>query len=56
MIRDYIVLQKPQEGTDRLPPPRTLIMDFVILMELCGSRLGQKFDTTDSFISIAQTR
>jgi hypothetical protein len=26
------------------------------LMELCGSRLGQKFDTTDSCISIAQTR
>jgi hypothetical protein len=24
-------------------------------MELCGSRLGQKFDTTDSCISIAQT-
>ena len=24
-IRDYVVLQKPQDGTDRLPPPRTLI-------------------------------
>ena len=23
-----MVLQKPQEQTDRLPPPRTLIMDF----------------------------
>ena len=31
-------------------------MVLLILMELCGSRLGQKFDTTDSFISIAQTR
>ena len=24
-IKDYGVLQKPQEKTDRLPPPRTLI-------------------------------
>jgi hypothetical protein len=29
-IRDYLVLQKPQDGTDRLPPPRTLIMDFTL--------------------------
>jgi hypothetical protein len=29
-IRDYVVLQKPQDGTDRLPPPRTLIMDFTL--------------------------
>ncbi len=27
-IKDYVVLQKPQEQTDHLPPPRTLIMDF----------------------------
>ncbi len=24
-IKDYVVLQKPQEQDDRLPPPRTLI-------------------------------
>jgi len=29
-VRDYVVLQKPQDGTDRLPPPRTLIMDFTL--------------------------
>ena len=23
-MRDYVVLQKPQDGTDRLPPPRTV--------------------------------
>ena len=27
-IKDYVVLQKPQEQADRLPPPRTLILDF----------------------------
>ena len=25
-----VVLQKPQEQADRLPPPRTLIMDFTL--------------------------
>ena len=25
-----MVLQKPQEQTDRLPPPRTLILDFTL--------------------------
>ena len=29
-IKDYVVLQKPQEQVDRLPPPRTLIMDFTL--------------------------
>jgi hypothetical protein len=28
-IKD-VVLQKPQELTDRLPPPRTLILDFTM--------------------------
>ena len=28
-IKDYVVLQKPQEQADRLPP-RTLIMDFTL--------------------------
>ncbi len=27
-IKDYVVLQKPQEQADRLPPPRTLILDL----------------------------
>jgi hypothetical protein len=26
-IKDYVVLQKPQDQVDRLPPPRTLILD-----------------------------
>ena len=29
-IKDYVVFQKPQEQTDRLPPSRTLIMDFTL--------------------------
>ncbi len=29
-IRAYVVLQKPQEQADRLPPPRTLILDFTL--------------------------
>ena len=29
-IKDYEVFQKPQEQDDRLPPPRTLIMDFTL--------------------------
>ncbi len=29
-IKDYVVLQIPQEQTDRLPPPRTLILDFTL--------------------------
>ena len=29
-IKDYVVLQKPQEQADRLPPPRTLNVDFTI--------------------------
>jgi hypothetical protein len=29
-IKDYVVLQKPQEQADRLPPPRTLILDFMM--------------------------
>ncbi len=27
-IKDYVVLKKNQEQTDRLRPPRTLILDF----------------------------
>ncbi len=29
-IKDYVVLQKPQEQANRLPPPRTLILDFTL--------------------------
>jgi hypothetical protein len=29
-IKDYVVLQKHQEQADRLPPPRTLILDFTL--------------------------
>ncbi len=29
-IRDYVVLQKPRDATDCLPPPRTLILDFTM--------------------------
>ncbi len=30
-IQDYVVLQKPQTQATRLPPPRTLILDYTIL-------------------------
>ena len=44
-IRDYVILQKPQDGTDRLPPPRTLILDFTMMHQRFGrsllSSLGQ---------------
>ena len=29
-IKDYVVLQKPQDLTDCLPPPCTLILDFTL--------------------------
>jgi hypothetical protein len=29
-MKDYVVLQKPLEQTDRLPPPRTLTLDFTL--------------------------
>jgi hypothetical protein len=29
-IKDCVVLQKPNEQTDQLPPPRTLIMVFTV--------------------------
>jgi hypothetical protein len=44
-IRDYVVLQKPRDGTDCLPPPRTLILDFTMTHTRYGrsqlSSLGQ---------------
>jgi hypothetical protein len=36
-IKDYVVLQKPQEQTDRLPPPRTLILDFTLTQSRYGN-------------------
>ena len=29
-LKDYVVLQKPRDLSDCLPPPRTLIMDFTL--------------------------
>ncbi len=44
-IRDYVVLQKPRDGTDCLPPSRTLILDFTMTHTRYGrsqlSSLGQ---------------
>jgi hypothetical protein len=36
-IKDYVVLQKPQEQADHLPPPRTLILDFDLTHTRYGS-------------------
>jgi hypothetical protein len=36
-IKDYVVLQKPQEQADHLPPPRTLILDFTLTHTRYGS-------------------
>ncbi len=36
-IKDYVVLQKPQEQADRLPPPCTLILDFTLTHTRYGS-------------------
>ena len=35
-IKDYAVLQKPQEQSNRLPPPRTLILDFTMIHTCYG--------------------
>jgi hypothetical protein len=35
-IKNYMVLQKPQEQTDHLPPPRTLIVDFTLTQTQYG--------------------
>jgi hypothetical protein len=36
-INDHVVLQKTQEQVDRLPPPRTLILDFTLTHTRYGS-------------------
>ncbi len=53
-IRDYVILQKPRDLTDCLPPPRTLILDFTLTHTRFGksqlSSMGQLTHTrrTDS--------
>ncbi len=36
-IKENVVLQNPQEHADRLPPPRTLILDFTLTHTRYGS-------------------
>jgi hypothetical protein len=46
-----VVLQKPQEQADRLPPPRTLILDFTLTQRYGSSHVhttGQLTNTTRS--------
>ena len=38
-IKDYVVLQGPQEQSNRLPPPRTLILDFTMTDKRYGRSL-----------------
>ncbi len=49
-IKDYVVLPKPQEQSDRLPPTRTLILDFTLTHTRCGrshvNSTGQLTNTT----------
>ncbi len=51
-IKDYVVLQKPQEQADRLPPPRTLILDFTMTHPRYGRShvhpIGQLTNTRSS--------
>ena len=44
-IKDYVVLQKPQEQADRLPPPRTLIMDFTLTHTPLDSQMFTLLDS-----------
>jgi hypothetical protein len=49
-MRDYVILQKPRDLTDCLPPPRTLILDFTLTHTRFGksqlSSLGQLTQTS----------
>ena len=51
-IKDYVVLQKPHEQDDRLPPPRTLILDFTMTHTRYGRShvhsIGQLTNTRSS--------
>jgi hypothetical protein len=47
-INDYVVFQETQEQTNRLPPPRTLILDFT----MPHTRLyGQFFTLLDNLLT-----
>ncbi len=52
-IKDYVVLQNPQEQADRLPPPRTLILDFTLTHTHYGS---SQMYTTGQLTSIQNTK
>ena len=48
-IKDYVVLQKPQTQANRLPPPRTLIMDYTMThIRFGGSHLHPMGQLTNS--------
>ena len=52
-IKDYVVMQKPQPQANRLPPPRTLIMDYTMTHIRFGRRshlhpMGQLTNTRRS--------
>ncbi len=51
-IKAYVVLQKPQEQGDRLPPPRTLVVDFTLTHTRYGRShvysIGQLTNTRSS--------
>jgi hypothetical protein len=36
-IKDYVVFQQPKDQNDRLPPPRTLILDFTLTHTCFGT-------------------
>jgi hypothetical protein len=51
-IKDYVVLQKPQEQDNGLSPPRTLILDFT----MTHTRYGRSIQhTTGQFTHISRS-
>jgi hypothetical protein len=50
-IKDYVVLQKPQEQTDRLPLPRTLILDFTLSHYVTHTRCDSSHVHTSSHLT-----
>ncbi len=40
-IKDYVVYQNPHEQANRLPPPRTLILDFTMTHTRFGASILQ---------------
>jgi hypothetical protein len=51
-IKEYVVLQKPLEQADRLPPPRTLILDFTSTHTRYG---GSHVHTTGQLTNIRRS-